>query len=76
MADESTRLKKFLADQEEAVQLARTMPDRSDPRRVDAINVALSLAHCNADACGEKTTMAELLANAKAAERFLSGGES
>lgn len=73
MADESTRLKRFITDQEEAVQLARSTPEGSDPLRVDSINVALSLANTNAHACDHVTTMDELLANARKAERFLGG---
>lgn len=73
MADEPRRLKRFISDQEEAVQLARETTDGSDPLRIDAVNVALSLAHSNAVACDRETTMAELLANAKMAQRFLSG---
>lgn len=71
MSDEATRLKRFLTDQEEAVQLARSTPEGSNPLKVDAVNVALSLAHSNAVACDRPTTMAELLANAAEAERFL-----
>lgn len=73
MADEPTRLKRFIADQEEAVQLARSTPDGSNPLRIDAVNVALSLAHTNAVGGDKVTTMAELLTDARAAERFLSG---
>lgn len=75
MAEESTRLKRFIADQEEAVQLARSTPEGSNPLRIDAVNVALSLAHSNAVAADKETTMAELLKNAREAERFLSGQE-
>ena len=73
MSDETTRLKRFLTDQEEAVQLARSTPDGSNPLRIDAVNVALSLAHTNAVACDQSTTMAKLLADARAAEQFLKG---
>ena len=46
MADEpQTRLTKFLSDQQQAVEMARTLPE--DPRpystRIDAINVILQL---------------------------------
>ena len=75
MAEESTRLKKFLADQEEAVQLARSTPEGSDAARVDSVNVALSLAHANAQAADHVTTITELLANARAAHRYLSGND-
>lgn len=73
MADDGTRLKKFIADQEDAVTLARSMPDGSNSLRIDAINVALSLAHSNAVAADAVTTMAELLKNATAAEAYLNG---
>ncbi|HEU4636891.1 MAG TPA: hypothetical protein VFS41_11970 [Edaphobacter sp.] len=73
MSDEPTRLKRFIADQEEAVQLALSMPDGSNPQRIDAVNVALSLAHSNAVGGDKVTTMAELLSNARQALRFLSG---
>jgi hypothetical protein len=67
---EETRLKRFVQDQEEAVQLARSTPEGSDSVRVDAINVALSLAHCNAEP-GTTVTTAELIECAKAIERYL-----
>ena len=67
---EQTRLKKFLADQEEAVQLARSTPDGSDATRIDALNVALSLAHCNAEP-GVSITVGELLKDARAVEQYL-----
>lgn len=70
---EPTRLKRFLSDQEEAVQLARETADGSVPVRVDSINVALSLARSNAEVSNEPTTMAELLTNAKMAEAYLKG---
>jgi hypothetical protein len=73
LAENGARLKKFLTDQEEAVQLARAMPYGSNALRIDAVNVALSLAHSNAVACDKVTTMTELIKNAAAAEKFLSG---
>ncbi len=73
MDEESTRLKKFLSDQEEAVQLARSVPDGSNSLRLDAVNVALSLAHSNAAACEKVTSMSELLRDAEAAAKFLRG---
>jgi hypothetical protein len=73
LAEESARLKKFLSDQEEAVQLARTMPDGSNCLRLDAVNVALSLAYSNAAACEKVTSMSELLRDAEAAAKFLRG---
>jgi len=76
MADDSTRLKKFLTDQEEAVALARSTPDGSNSVRIDAMNVALSLAHSNAIAADKIVTMAELLKNAAAAEQYLRGPDS
>lgn len=73
MSDGPTRLKRFIADQEEAVQLARSMQDGSNPQRIDAVNVALSLAHSNAVGGDKVTTMTELLSDARQALRFLSG---
>jgi len=73
MADESTRLKKFIADQEDAVSLARSMPEGSNALRIDAMNVALSLAHSNAIAADQVVTMAQLLKDATAAEAYLKG---
>jgi hypothetical protein len=70
---EPTRLKKFIQDQEEAVQLARETTDGSDPLRVDAINAALSLARTNAEVSSTQTTMAQLIADAKLAESYLKG---
>jgi hypothetical protein len=67
---EETRLKRFVQDQEEAVQLARSTPEGSDSVRVDAINVALSLAHCNAEP-GVTVTVSELIESAKAVEKYL-----
>lgn len=73
MTEEVTRLKKFLTDQEESVQLARSTADGSDSLRVDAINAALSLAHTNAVAANRETTMKELLSHAREAAKFLKG---
>lgn len=73
MADDGTRLKKFIADQEDAVALARSMPEGGNPLRIDAMNVALSLAHSNAVAADAVTTMAKLLKDAAAAEAYLNG---
>lgn len=69
MADE-TRLKKFIADQEEAVQLARSTTDGSNPIKVDALNGALSLAHCNSEP-GVTLTVESLLKDARAIEQYL-----
>lgn len=73
MADDGARIKKFIADQEDAVTLARSLPDGSNSLRFDAMNVALSLAHSNAVATNTVTTMTELLKNAAAAEVYLGG---
>jgi hypothetical protein len=67
---EDTRLKKFIADQEEAVQLARSTPDGSNPVRIDAINVCLSLAHCNAED-GIFVSIDALLKDAAKVEAYL-----
>ncbi len=67
---EVTRLKKFLTDQEEAVQLARSTPDGANPVKVDALNGALSLAHCNAEP-GTFLSVAQLLKDAQLIEAFL-----
>jgi hypothetical protein len=75
MAEENTRLKKFLADQEEAVSIARGLPDGSSPVRIDALNVALSLAHCNALASGGTTSMTEIMKDAAKVEKYLKGGD-
>jgi len=75
MAEESTRLKKFIADQEEAVSIARGLPDGSSPVRIDALNVALSLAHSNALASGGVTSMAEVMKDAVKVEKYLRGGD-
>ena len=69
MSDDGARLKKFIADQEDAVTLARSMPDGSNPLRIDALNVALSLAHTNARANDNVVSMAELLKDAAKAEK-------
>ena len=69
MADD-TRLKRFIADQEEAVQLARSTPEGSNPVRIDAINVALSLAHCNAEE-GVFVSVERLIKDAREIEKFL-----
>lgn len=73
MSSDGTRLKRFLTDQEEAVQLARAMPEGSCPSKIDAINAALSLAHTNAQSASKVTTMAEIIKDAVAAEKYLSG---
>jgi len=73
MADDGARLKKFIADQEEAVSIARGLPDGSNPLRIDALNVALSLAHTNARANDNVVSMAQLLKDAVAAEEYLKG---
>lgn len=75
MTEENTRLKKFIADQEEAVTLARSTPDGSNPVRIDSLNVALSLAHSNAIAGQHITSMADILKDAQAAEKYLKGFE-
>lgn len=74
MSEPTTRLKRFIQDQEEAVQLARETTIGSDPLRVDAINVALSLARTNGEVSNVQTTMAQLLADAKIAEAYLKAG--
>lgn len=70
------RLSKFLADQELAVQVARgQMGTPLDYNvRIDAINVALSLA--NSARSDEPKTMRALLADAKLAENYLRGGQT
>jgi hypothetical protein len=73
VAGDGARLKKFIADQEDAVTLARSMPDGSNPVRIDALNVALSLAHTNARANDNVVSMAELLKDAAIAEAYLKG---
>jgi hypothetical protein len=72
MADD-TRLKKFLADQEESVQLARSTPDTSNPIRVDAVNAALSLIHSNAEP-GAVVSVEKLINDARLIEAFLKAG--
>lgn len=76
MAEDGARLKKFISDQEEAVTLARSMPDGSNSVRIDAMNVALSLAHSNAVAADHVVTMAQLLKDAAAAEAYLKGPDA
>jgi len=76
MADDGARLKKFVADQEDAVALARSMPDGSNPVRIDALNVALSLAHTNARANDNVVSMTELLKDAAIAEAYLKGPDA
>lgn len=66
-------LKKFLTDQEQAVQLARETPEGADSIKVDAINVALSLAYSNAIGGNCVITIAELLKAADEAEKWLRG---
>lgn len=73
MSDDGARLKKFVSDQEEAVTIARSMPDGSNPLRIDAINVALSLAHTNTRANENTVSMAQLLKDAALAEVYLKG---
>lgn len=68
---EDTRLKKFIADQEEAVEIARGTVNGGDPLRIDAVNVALHLAHSNAIGANKETSMADLLKDALVAEKFL-----
>lgn len=68
-----TRLKKFIADQEEAVSLARSTPEGSNPVRIDSLNAALSLACTNAANCQQVTSMADILKDAAAAEKYLKG---
>lgn len=70
MSEESTRLKRFIRDQEEAVQLARTTPEASNQIKVDALNGALSLAHSNAHE-GVSISVEQLLKDAAAIERYL-----
>lgn len=71
MSVEPTRLKRFIQDQEEAVQIARETVDGSDPVRVDALNAALSLARTNAEVSNAQTTMAQLIGDAMMAEAYL-----
>ena len=73
MTEENTRLKKLISDQEEAVQIARETLNGGDPLRIDAVNVALSLAHSNAVGGDRHTSMTELLRDAAAAEKYLKG---
>ena len=69
-------LKKFLKDQEEAVQLARDTAEGADQFRVEAVNIALSLAHVNALACDQTQNMKALLADADVAEKWLKGQQN
>lgn len=71
---EETRLKRFIADQEEAVQLARATPSATDPIRMDALNTALSLAHCNQEP-GQTVSVDSLIRDARQIERFLRATE-
>lgn len=66
------RLTKFIADQEAAVDIARSAMDTPQAYniRVDAINGALSLAQAN----HETVSVNELLANARRIEAYLKGG--
>jgi hypothetical protein len=76
MADDGARLKKFITDQEDAVTLARSMPDGSNPLRIDALNVALSLAHTNARVNENIVSMTQLLKDAAIAEAYLKGPDA
>lgn len=73
---EGPGLKKFIRDQEEAVQLARETVDSSDTIKLDAVNIALSLAHVNAVACDQTQNITTLLADADIAEKWLRGQQN
>lgn len=66
-------LKKFLRDQEEAVQLARETVEGADAFRIEAINTALALANINSHQVDFITSMTKLLADADVAEKWLKG---
>lgn len=69
----ATRLEKFIADQEAAVQIARDMDEAPTPYgvRVDAMNAALALANYMQDV--HTVGMADVIRDAKIAEAYLKG---
>lgn len=69
MTTENPRLQKFVADQTEAVKLARDETrDKPSDTRVEAINVALSIASTNRD--HRETSVEEIITWARKIEAF------
>jgi hypothetical protein len=68
-----TGLKKFIQNQEEAVQLARETQPGPDDFKCEAMNIALAMASINSRDGQEGTTMAELIKNADEALKWLKG---
>ena len=69
-------LKKFIKDQEEAVQLARDTQPGQDDFKCEAMNISIALASINSRDGDSGTTMAELIKNADEALKWLKGQDA
>lgn len=66
---ENPRLTKFVADQTEAVKLARDSSEKTSEVRIDALNAALSVASYNRDY--HETSVEKVIADARKFEEYL-----
>lgn len=67
------RLTKFIADQEEAVRLARDTVDGPDKVRSEALYVAMQIAGRNAENASAALTAREVISDARRLEAYLRG---